>query len=116
MEKATAAGEEVIRQFEDTVEDSYSRTARTGIEYAQTILAIAHANADAYFDWAREVVRVSSPIEFIAVSATCAQKYCQNWGQQTRELVALAQKATAGNIGPAGVIIGGALLGRHDLS
>jgi hypothetical protein len=115
-EEASTADEEVIRRIEDAVEDNYSRATQESMEFNQKLLAIAHANADAYFERAREVVRATSPADFIAISTNCAQKQCQKLGQQARELVALGQKAAIENMGPLGTIVGGALLGRPDLS
>jgi hypothetical protein len=116
VQETTAAGEEVIRRIEDAVEDNYSRTTQESVEFCQKLLAITHANADAYFEWARDLVGVISPLEFIAVSTKCAEKQFQSLGQQTRELAALGQKAAIENMAPLGTVIGGALLGRPDLS
>jgi hypothetical protein len=116
VEEATAAGEEVIRRIEDAIEDNYSRATQESMEFYQKLFSIAHANADAYFEWAREVVSVTSPAGFFTVSANRAQKQLQSWGQQNRELVALGQRAIIENMGPLGSIFGGALLGRPDLS
>jgi hypothetical protein len=86
------------------------------MEFNQKLLAIAHANADAYFEWVRELVRVNSPSEFIAVSMKHSQQQFETFRQQTRELVGLAQKAAIENMGPLGTVIGNAVIGRPDLS
>jgi hypothetical protein len=116
VEEVTAAGEEVIRRIEDAVEDNYSRASQESVEFYRKLIAVTHANADAYFEWARDLMGVTSPLDFIAVSTKCAQKQFQSLGQQTRELAVLGQKAAIENMGPLGTIIGGALLGRPDLS
>ena len=107
VEEATAVGEEVIRRMEDTVQDAYARTADESMQFNQKLLAIAHANADAYFEWVREVIRVTSPSEFIAASMKHSRQQFETFGQQTRELVGLAQKAalrTWGHSEPAFVV------------
>jgi hypothetical protein len=115
-ENATAAAEEMVRRIEDTVEENYSRSIQESMEFNQALIEIAHSNADAYFEWARKLVCATSPQEFIKVSTECAQEQCQRWSQQVRELFALGLKASIENIGPVGTIIGGALVGRPDLS
>jgi hypothetical protein len=114
--EASAVGEEVIRRMEDVAEDAYSRATQETLELNQKLMAIAHANTDAFFEWARELVGVTSPWDFIAVSTKHAHERFQALGQQTRELAGLAQKAAIENMGPLGTIIGGALIGRPDLS
>jgi len=51
------------------------------MEFNQKLLAIANANADAYFEWVRELVRVNSPSEFIAVSMKHSQQQFETFRQ-----------------------------------
>ena len=77
---------------------------------------MAQANVDAAFDCARELVGVASPSEFIEVSNKHVRQQLQAMSQQTKELAELAQKAAIESMGPFATGLGGALLGRPDLS
>jgi phasin len=112
FDKAAAAGEEATRRIENT----YSKAAHGGIEFQQKVLAITQANVDAAFDCARELAGVTSPSEFIEVPNKYARQQLQAMSQQTRELAELAQKAAIETMGPFATGLGGALLGRPDLS
>jgi hypothetical protein len=102
--------------MEDAVEVAYSRTATATIEFHQKALAIAQASVDAAFECARELVGVTSPSEFIEVSNKHARQQLQAITRQSKELAELAQKAAIESMGPFGTMVGGALLGRPDLS
>jgi len=110
--RATTAGEETTRRIDNT----YSRAAKATVEFHRKALAIAQANVDAAFDCARELVGATSPSEFIEVSTKHARQQLQAVSQQTRELAELAQEAAIESMGPFGTMVGGALLGRPDLS
>jgi len=112
---ATAIGEEVIRRVEDAVEDAYERTAEESVEFNRKLFEIAHANAIAYFELLHELVSVSSPSEFTAVSIKYWNKQLEIYRQQSKDLFSLAQKAAIENMGPLGSSIGNALIGRFDL-
>ena len=86
------------------------------MEFHQRVLAVTQTNVDAAFDYARELVGVTSPSEFIEVSTKYAGQQLRAMSQQTRELAELAQKAAIGSMGPLASGLGGALLGRSDLS
>jgi len=113
---ATVVAEEIVRRIEDTVEENYSRAIQESMEFNQTFLAIARANADAYFEWARELIRVTSLFELVEMFTDCGKKQFQRWSRQAKELFALGENASIENMGPLGTIIGGALVGRPDLS
>ena len=112
FEKVATAGEEATRPIENT----YSKVAQSTIEFHQKLLAIAHANVNAASDYARELVGVTSPSEFIEVSTKHARQQLHAMSQQTRELAELGQKAAIESMGPLGTMVGGTLVGRPDLS
>src|SRR5712692_4205657 len=78
FEKVATAGEETTRR----IENNYSRATQGITEFHQKLLAIAHANVDAAFDCARELVGVTSPSEFIEVSTKHARQHLQAMSQQ----------------------------------
>jgi hypothetical protein len=116
VKKASTIGEEVIRLAEDAIEDASVRTTEETLELHRKLLVFAHMNADAYFDWLHELVRVSSPLEFFAVCMNYSERQFEMFRQQSRELVNLTQKAEIENMGPFGSMVGNALIGRLDLA
>jgi hypothetical protein len=113
--EASTIGENVIWLVEDTVEDASARTTEEAIELGHKLLDFAHDNANAYFDWLHEAVRVKSPSDFIAVCMKHSQQQFETFRQQNRDLLSLAQKAAIETTGPVGAYFGNALIGRLDL-
>jgi hypothetical protein len=89
---ATAVAEEMVRRTEDTLAENYSRVIQESMEFNQALLAIARANADAYFEWAREPIRVTSLFEFVEMFTNCGKKQFLRWSQQAKEPFALGEK------------------------
>jgi hypothetical protein len=116
VKKASTIGEEVIRLAEDAIEDASVRTTEETLELHRKLLAFAHMNADAYFDWLHELATASSPPEFIAACMKYSGRQLEIFRQQSRELVNLAQKAQIENMGPFGTMVGNVLIGRLDLA
>jgi hypothetical protein len=116
VKKTSTIGEEVIWLTEEVIEDTSVRATEETLELHRKLLAFAQTNADAYFEWLRELVWVNAPSEFIAISMKHSQQQFETFRQQTRELVGLAQKAAIENMGPLGTLLGGAFIGRPDLS
>ena len=116
VEEVGTVGQKVIWLVENTVEDASARTTEETIELGHKLLDFAHENANAYFDWLHEVVRVRSPSDFIAVCIKHSQQQFETFRQQRRALVGLAEQAAIENMGPFGTFFGSALIGRLDLS
>src|SRR5262249_3960201 len=109
VEGANTIEENVIWLVEKAVEDASERTAEESMEFNRKLLAIAHANIHAYFEWLHELVRVKSPSEFIAVCMKHSQQQFETFRQQNRELVSLANQTAIENMGPLGTFFGSAL-------
>jgi phasin family protein len=88
IEKVTVAGEEVTRRMEEV----YSKVTQETKEFQQRLLATTHANVDAAFECARELLGVTSPSEFMEVSTRHARQQFEAVRQQTKELAEIAQK------------------------
>ena len=114
--EASTVGEKVIWLVENAVEEASARTTDETVELGHKLLEFAHVNANAYFNWLHEVVRVKLPSDFIAVSMKHSQQQFETFRQQTRELIGLAQKAAIEKTGPLGTVIGNAVIGRPDLA
>jgi len=116
VEEASTVGEKVIWLVENAVEDASARTTEETVELGHKLLDFAHMNANAYFDWLHEAVRVKSLSDFIAVCIKHSQQQFETFNQQRRELVGLAEQTAIENMGPFGTFFGSALIGRLDLS
>ena len=87
-EKMSAAAAEASNLMQ-----SSCTTATEGVvEYNAKLIEIACANANAAFDYAREVNGVKSPAQFLEVTTEHARKLFGVYSEQAKELAALAQK------------------------
>jgi phasin len=77
------------------VQISCAAAAKGAMEYNVKVVEIARANANAAFDYARDLNGVKSPSEFIEVMTEHARKSFDAFSAQTKELTALAQKVTS---------------------
>ena len=85
MSAATAEASSLIQ--------SSCMTATNGaVEYNTKLIEIVCANANAAFDYAREVNGVRSPAQFLQVTTEHARKSFGVYSEQAKELAALAQK------------------------
>lgn len=82
------------------MKDSYSRTMKGAQEYNTRVIEFTHANAEAAFDFAQELVGVKSPSEFFEMSTNHSRKQFETLTEQAKELAALAQKVTLASVEP----------------
>jgi phasin len=87
-EKVKAATEEAT----DLLEDTYSTAAKGTTDYNLKLIELARANANAAFDYARELLAVKSISEVVEISTAHARQQFETLTEQTKELTALAQK------------------------
>jgi phasin len=69
-------------------------------EYNTKVIEFTHANAEAAFDFAQELVGVKSPSEFFEMSTNHSRKQFETLTEQAKELAALAQKVTLAGVEP----------------
>ena len=89
-QKAKAATE----QATDLLKNTYTIAAKSSTDYNLKILEIARTNTSSAFEYAQKLLGVKSPAEFIELSTAHARMQCESMTAQTKELAALAQKAT----------------------
>jgi phasin len=94
--KTQAAAAEASR----VMERSYSNASKGAADFNLQILEMAQANMNAAFDFARQLTRVTSPSEFFELSATHVRQQFETLTDQTKQLTALAQKATTDVVQP----------------
>jgi len=79
-------------QASNLIQSSYTTAAKGAVEYNAKLIDIACANANAAFDYARELNSVKSPAQFLQVTSEHARKLFGVFTEQSRELAALAQR------------------------
>jgi len=89
-EKMSAATAEAT----DLIKGSYSTAVKGAQEYNNKLLEFAQTNANTAFEFAKGMLGVKSPSEFIELSTERARKQFETLTEQTKELTALAQKVT----------------------
>ena len=95
-EKMSAATTEAT----DLIKGSYSTAVKGAQDYNNKLLEFAQTNSDTAFEFAKRLLDVKSPSEFIELSTERARKQFETLTEQTKELTALAQKATLATTEP----------------
>jgi phasin len=87
-EKAKAASEEAA----DLLQNTYATVTQGVTNYNLKLIEIARTNTRAAFDYARELLGVKSPLEFMELSTAQMRKQFDIASAQSKELCALAQE------------------------
>jgi phasin len=95
-EKMTAATAEAT----DLIKGSYSTAVKGAQDYNNKLLEFAQTNTNTAFEFAKRLLDVKSPAEFIELSTERARKQFEALTEQTTQLAALAQKVTLASTGP----------------
>jgi phasin len=95
-EKMKAVAEETT----DVLEDTYTTAAKGAADYNLKVIETARANANAAFDYARELLDAKSLSDFVELSTAHARKQFEAMTAQTKELAALAQKVATDTAEP----------------
>ena len=82
-------------QASNLIQNSYTTATKSAVEYNAKLIEIACANANAAFDYAREVNGVKSPAQFLELTSEHTRKLFGAFYEQTKELAALAQKVAS---------------------
>jgi phasin len=89
-EKMKAAAEEATEVMETT----YATASKGAADYSLQLIEAFRANANANFDFARDLFAVKSLSEAIELSTAHTRKQFEAVTAQTKDLAALAQKVT----------------------
>jgi phasin len=95
-EKAQAAA----GQATDLLKSAYATAAKCATDYNLKVIEIARTNTSTAFDYAQKLLGVKSLSEFVDLSTAHARKQCEAMTAQTKELAALAQRATTESAEP----------------
>jgi phasin len=95
-EKLKAASEEASEVLEET----YTTASKGAADYGLLLIEALRANANANFDYARDLFSVKSFSEVVELSTAHARKQFEAVTAQTKDLAALAQKVTTESVEP----------------
>ena len=84
----------------DLIKISYSKAVKGMQDYNNKIIEFAHANTNATFDFGQKLSGVKSPTAFVELWTEHARKQLETLTEQTKQLAALAQKATLATAAP----------------
>jgi len=96
FEKSRAAAEETGQALKQT----YSTVAKGAADFNGQWIQMALANTNSNLDFARQLVSVKSPSEFLELSAAHARKQFETFAEQAQHLTALAQKVRTDAVQP----------------
>jgi phasin len=95
-EKLKAASEEASEVLEET----YTTASKGAADYGLLVIEALRSNANANFDYARDLLSVKSFSEVVELSTAHARKQFEAVTAQTKDLTALAQKVTTDSVEP----------------
>ena len=84
----------------DLIRNSYSTAVKGMQDYNNKVIEFARANSNAAFDFVQKMSRVKSSSVFVELWAEHARKQVETLTEQTKQLAALAQKATMATVEP----------------
>ena len=106
-EKGTAQAKETYEKMNaatteaaDLIRNSYSTAVKGMQDYNNKVIEFARANSNAAFDFVQKMSGVKSSSVFVELWAEHARKQVETLTEQTKQLAALAQKATLATMEP----------------
>jgi phasin len=95
-EKSKAAAEETNK----TLQETYSTVAKGAADFNAQWIEVVRANTNSTLDFARQLMGVKSPSEFLELSVAHARKQFETFTEQAQHLTGLAQKVTTDTVQP----------------
>lgn len=96
FEKAKTTTEEGNKVLERTM----ATATESAVHFNLRLLEMVRDNTNSAFDFARRLIAVTSPSEFLELSVAQARKQFESFTEQTQHLAALAQKVAAETVAP----------------
>jgi len=96
LEKGKAAAEQAAQ----AVQQSYSVTIDNIRDFNVKMIDMAQANAEAVFEFARQLAAVKQPSDMVELWTAHAKKQFETLSEQTKELSALGQKIAGESAAP----------------
>lgn len=95
-EKASAGAAEAG----DLLKNCCATAVRGAQDYNNKFMEFAHANSNSAFDFIQKLYDLKSPSEFVELSTEHSRKQFETLSEQSKQLAALAQKATSATAEP----------------
>ena len=95
-ERMKSAAEEAT----DLLEDTYATATKGVSDYGLKVIEAARENTNAAFDFATQLMTVKSLSEIVELSTAHARRHFETITAQSRDLLAIAQKAAADTAEP----------------
>ncbi|HEY1365283.1 MAG TPA: phasin [Xanthobacteraceae bacterium] len=95
-ERMKSAAEEAT----DLLEDTYATATKGVSDYGLKVIEAARENTNAAFDFATQLMTVKSLSEIVELSTAHARRHFETVTAQSRDLLAIAQKAAADTAEP----------------
>ncbi|MGA2892272.1 MAG: phasin family protein [Xanthobacteraceae bacterium] len=99
-DKSATIATETFEKGKAAMEQSFSATIENMRDFNLKLLDAARANAEAVFDFARQVATVKEPSDLAALWTTHARKQFEMLSEQSKELTAFGQKVAGQTVGP----------------
>jgi phasin len=96
----TEKGKAAVEQATRAVQQSYSITVDNIRDFNMKMIDMAHANAEAVFEFARQLATAKQPSDMIELWTAHAEKQFDLLTEQTKELSALGQKIAGESVEP----------------
>ena len=96
LEKAKTTTEEGNKVLERTM----ATATESAVHFNLRLLEMVRDNSNSAFDFARRLIGVRSPSEFLELSVAQVRKQFESFTEQTQHLAALAQKVAAETVAP----------------
>jgi phasin len=95
-DKSEAMADATSKSMQQTYSTAVGEAANFNVQWIEML----RENANASLDLARQLVTAKTPTEFFELSAAHTRKQMETFGQQSKHLASLAQKATADAMKP----------------
>jgi phasin len=96
LEKGKAAAEQSAR----AMEQGFSTAVENMRDYQLKIIDMAHANMEAFFEFARQMAAAKAPTDVMGLWTTHARRQFEALSDQTKQLTALGQKMASESAEP----------------
>ena len=100
VDKSTKVARETFEEGSAAIEQNFSSVLEKSRDLNVKLLEMARDNAEATFDFAREIATAKTPSDLAEALSTHANKQFELFNTQMRELASLAQTIAGSGTGP----------------
>jgi hypothetical protein len=100
VDKSTKAARETFEEGSAAIEQNFSSVLEKSRDFNLKLVEMARDNAEATFDFAREIATAKTPSDLAEALSTHANKQFELFSTQMRELASLAQTVAGSGVEP----------------